>query len=127
MIARVNQLHFQPWLERGRSLEEAHGQGRTVGFRQYDYRAHSRLPRENKVAFDARDIEILVARRDDEKCINVCRDKLKAAVVARSRSFEKARPNENAHEVLAFSVNQQPVAYGRSVFWSLRRGEAGRD
>jgi hypothetical protein len=73
------------------------------------------LTRKDEIAFDASDVEVFIAGRDDEERVDVGGDELNPAVVARVRPLEQARPIENAHEAPAVPVDQQPVADGGPV------------
>jgi hypothetical protein len=80
-IAPVDQLDLQPGLERARRLEETIGGRREIGLREHYDRLHAYIARKNKIAFEARNVEIPVAGCDDKKRIHVRGDKLKSTVV----------------------------------------------
>lgn len=75
--------------------------------------------REDEVAFEARNVEVLVAGRDDEERVDVSRDELDPPVVSWCRPLEQARPFKDAHEAVCIPVDQQPVANGGSILRSL--------
>ena len=64
--------------------------------REHDDRAHSHFMRQNEVTLEARNIEVLIARCDDKKRIDIRSDKLNSPLVARSGALEKARTIQNA-------------------------------
>ena len=125
--ARRRLADLQPWLERDCVSPEPFGCGREVCLREHHDRAHAHLPREGEIALDPCDVEVLVARCDHEKRIDIGSDELHPVVVARGRPLEQTCPIQNADESPVNPFNQQPVADSRSVRGSLWHRQAGGD
>ena len=104
------------------------GAGRKVGLREHEDRAHAHLAREDQIAFDARNIEILVAGCDDEKRIDVCRDKLKTRCWSLGAGLlnRLVRSRMRTRFRLSRSISSQSPTVGRSS-GPFGAGTTGRD
>src|SRR6476660_1159373 len=100
---------------------------RQVGFREDYDSADARLARQHQIALDTRNVEVLIAGRDDKKRIDIRSDELNPAIIARSGPLEQARPIENADEASCFPVDQQPIADSWPLLLPSWDGQAGRN
>jgi hypothetical protein len=103
---RIDALDRNAFAHVPRCGDELFRIGGEICLRQYDDRFDARLDREREVSFETRRIELLVARRDDEKRIDVCRDHLQVGFFAGRHSCENARAFEHTFDRLAGGVQQ---------------------
>jgi hypothetical protein len=106
----VHRQHRDVTGDRARSRYECLGIRTQVGFRQHDHGFDPPVPRDGEIPFEARRVEIVVARRDDEQRVQIGSDRLHALPGACRHARDQRTPLENAKHTWRFVFDEQPVA-----------------
>lgn len=119
IAARVEGNHLDPVRDRTGRVNIGLRVCHHVGFRQDDDRCDLRLEREHDVALQPRDVEVLVAGRDDEGGVDIRSNQLPPPLGAGCAALDDASPGQQATGRRLRAVQEQPVADGHiSARWN---------